>query len=203
MKEIVAATRNKKKLLELKRLLRGIGIRVLCLSDFEGLPEVKEDGKTFKANAKKKALAISSRIKRIVMADDSGLEVPALGMRPGIHSARYAGPSQNDKKNIAKLLKKMKPLSGKDRRAHFRCVICLSKGRKVIRLIEGKVRGRIAEKPRGGFGFGYDPVFIPSGFERTFSQLSSRAKDRISHRAMALKEAKKVIHNLLYGNSEF
>lgn len=193
MKEIVVATRNRKKLSELKRLLDGLGIKVLSLSDFDNLPKVREDGKTFRANAKRKALEISSRIDKVVLADDSGLEVPTLGMRPGINSARYAGPSQNDKENIAKLLKKIRGFTGRRRRARFRCVICLSKGRRIIKVIEGKVEGRIATQPKGSFGFGYDPVFIPSGFDRTFAQLGPKVKDRISHRAIALKEAKEVI----------
>lgn len=197
MKELVVATRNKKKLSELRRLLKDIDVRVLASSDFDNLPKVKEDGKTFRANAKKKALAISSHIDKVVLADDSGLEVPALGNRPGINSARYAGPSQNDKENIAKLLKKMRSFTDKRRRARFRCVICLSKGKKIIKLIEGRVEGRIETQPRGGFGFGYDPVFIPSGFNRTFAQLGPKVKDRISHRAIALKKAKEVIRRYL------
>lgn len=196
MKELVVATRNKKKLSELKRLLKGLQIKVVGLSDFNRLPQVKEDGQTFRANAKKKALAISSCIDRVVLADDSGLEVPALSNKPGVNSARYAGPAQSDKKNIAKLLRKMKRFTGRRRRASFRCVICLSKGRKIIKIVEGRIEGKITTQPKGSFGFGYDPVFIPSGFEKTFAQLGAGVKDAISHRSLALKKAKEIIRKI-------
>jgi len=193
MKKLVVATRNSKKLIEIKRLLRGTGIRALSLDEFDNLPKVKEDGATFRANAKKKALEISRRIDLPVLADDSGLEVPALKNAPGINSARYAGPSQNDKRNIAKLLKSMHTLTGRKRRARFRCVIAISRGARVVGIAEGKVEGRISTQTEGDLGFGYDPVFVPYGFKKTFAEFSSRAKDRISHRGRALRESKKII----------
>lgn len=193
MRELVIATRNKRKLLEIKRLLRSSGIKALSLDDFDNLPVAKEDGETFKANARKKAIEISKRIDKLVVADDSGLEVPALNNKPGINSARYAGASQDDDKNIEKLLKEMRNLTGRQRRARFRCIICLSKGRKVVRVVEGGVEGEIALERKGNSGFGYDPVFVPAGFDKTFAQLGSRPKDRISHRAIALKKAKDAI----------
>lgn len=187
------ATNNPKKLAELKRLLKKENIRILGLSDFNGLPRVKEDKKTFKGNARKKAVEISESIDKLVMADDSGLEVPALGNAPGIYSARYAGNAQDDDKNIEKLLKDMSSFKGAKRKARFRCVICLSKGSKVIGIVEGRVNGSISFERKGSAGFGYDPVFIPKDFNKTFAQLSSSAKDRISHRAVALEKAKEVI----------
>jgi XTP/dITP diphosphohydrolase len=190
---IVLATGNKKKLAELKRLLKGQAIRILGLNSFQGLPKVKEDKDTFKANARKKAIEISKRIDRLVMADDSGLEVPALGNAPGIYSARYAGISQDDSKNIRKLLKEMKHFKGSKRRARFRCAICLSKGSKVIKMVEGRVEGCIALGKKGVGGFGYDPVFVPEGFNKTFAQLKPATKDRISHRGLALIEARQAI----------
>jgi len=193
LRELLIATRNKRKLQEIRRLLRGSSIKTLSLDDFNGLPEVKEDGKTFRANARKKALEISKRIETLVVADDSGLEVPALGNKPGIRSARYAGSCQDDDKNIDKLLKKMKTLKERSRKAHFKCVICISKGRRVIGMAEGRVEGAIASARSGKTGFGYDPVFIPEGFNKSFAQLGSKLKDSISHRAIALKNAKKVI----------
>ena len=193
MRELVISTRNPKKLKELKRLLKGMGIDVMSLDSFNGLPKVKEDGVTFRQNAKKKAIEISRRIDKLVMADDSGLLVSALGDRPGINSARYAGRSKSDKNNNMKLLREMRGLSGRKRRARFISAICLSKGRKVIRIVEAKVEGVIADRPRGGFGFGYDPLFIPKGYNKTFGQLGADIKDSISHRALALKKAKKAI----------
>jgi len=193
MKEIVIATRNDKKRRELRRLLRGSGIRVLCLNDFEGLPAVKEDKKTFRDNARKKAIEISKRINRLVIADDSGLEVAALGNLPGVNSARYAGRSQDDNKNISKLLKAIAGFKGRSRNARFISVICVSKGNKVIGMAEGRVYGAISNEPKGKSGFGYDPVFVPRGFDRSFAQLGAAVKDRISHRSKALKKAKAVI----------
>jgi len=193
LKEILLATRNRKKLLELKRLLKGLDIKVLGLDSFKGLPQVKEDGKTFRANASKKALEISRRVDKLVMADDSGLEVPSLDNGPGIHSARYAGASQSDKKNIAKLLRSMKAFKGSKRKAHFKCAICISKGKRIVKIVEGRVNGSITEEPAGKTGFGYDPVFIPYGFDKTFAQLGSKPKDKISHRGVALEKAKTVI----------
>ena len=196
MKEIVLATRNNKKLLELKRLLKGAGVGILSLDDFKGLPNVKEDGKNFRENAAKKAIEISSRIDKLVMADDSGLCVPALGNAPGLHSARYAGPAQDDSKNIAKLLREMKSFTGAKRNAYFTCTICISKGRKIVKIVEGKVYGRITVDVRGAHGFGYDPVFIPRGYDKTFAELGHDIKDRISHRSIALRKARDILLNL-------
>lgn len=193
MKELLLATGNAKKLAELKRMLKGHGIRILGLDSFKGLPKVKEDKDTFRANARKKATEISKRVDKLVMADDSGLEVPALGNKPGIYSARYAGASQDDNKNIDKLLKQMRHFKGSKRRARFRCVVCLSKGNKVIRMVEGRVDGSIILKRQGIGGFGYDPVFMPEGFDRTFAQIKPAAKDSISHRGLALIEARQAI----------
>jgi len=193
LKELLLATSNAKKLAELKRMLRGHGIRILGLNSFKTLGKVEEDQKTFKANARKKAIEISKRVDKLVMADDSGLEVPALGNRPGIYSARYAGASQDDNKNINKLLKEMKHFKGRKRKARFRCAVCLSKGDKVISMVEGRVDGSIALKRQGVGGFGYDPVFVPEGFGKTFAQLNSATKDSISHRGRALIEARQAI----------
>ena len=193
MKELLLATGNAKKLAELKRMLKGHGIRILGLDSFKGLPKIKEDKDTFRANARKKATEISKRVDKLVMADDSGLEVPALGNKPGIYSARYAGASQNDNKNIDKLLKQMRRFKGSKRRARFRCVVCLSKGSKVIRMVEGSVDGSITFKRQGIGGFGYDPVFMPQGFDKTFAQIKPAAKDSISHRGLALIEARQAI----------
>ena len=193
MKEILLATRNRKKLLELKRLLRGLNIRILSLDSFKNLPNVEEDKNTFQANAVKKSTEISKRTDMFVISDDSGLEVQSLSNAPGVRSARYAGVSQNDDKNIAKLLKAMKGFKGKERKACFRCFICFSKSGKIVKIVSGRVDGKIAEEKSGKNGFGYDPVFIPKGFDKTFAQISPKEKDRISHRAMALNKAKAAI----------
>jgi XTP/dITP diphosphohydrolase len=193
LKELVLATRNKKKLSELKRLFKGSRIRILGLNSFSGLPIIKEDKNTFKGNAVKKAIGISKHIDKLVCSDDSGLEVPALNNRPGVLSARYAGCSQDDDKNIAKLLLNMKNLKGRGRKACFKCIVCVARGNSVIGIASGKVEGRITNEKTGLKGFGYDPVFIPKGFSKTFAQLQPKTKDSISHRAIAIKKAKKII----------
>ncbi|MFA5068893.1 MAG: RdgB/HAM1 family non-canonical purine NTP pyrophosphatase [Candidatus Omnitrophota bacterium] len=193
MKEVLLATRNIKKLLELKRLMRGFGVRVLGLDKFSGLGEVKEDRSTLRGNAVKKSTQISRVVARLVLSDDSGLEVPALGFAPGVRSARYAGLAQDDDKNIAKLLKKMKDFRPSQRRARFRCFICISVQGKAIKVVSGTVTGRIALERAGVNGFGYDSVFVPTGSNKTFAQIGSRQKDMVSHRAIALKKARTVI----------
>jgi XTP/dITP diphosphohydrolase len=193
LKRILLATRNRKKLLELKRLLNGLDIRIWTLDSFKNMPDVKEDKDTFRGNAIKKSTETSKKTDMLVVSDDSGLEVRVLNNAPGVKSARYAGASQDDDKNIEKLLHAMKGLSAGKRRACFRCFICISKSGRVIRVVSGKVDGNISEKRSGVNGFGYDPIFIPKGFNKTFAQMSSKDKDRISHRAIALSKAKSVI----------
>lgn len=198
MQQLVIATRNKKKLKELKRLLKGLPVKVKGLQQLKRkIPKIKEDKKTFIANAKKKALIISKLIKgAIVLADDSGLVVGCLGGAPGINSARYAGVSQNDDKNIAKLLKNMKSINTK-RGAYFICTVVIARNNKIVGVAEGKVEGIIAKERRGRSGFGYDPVFIPKGYKKTFAWMKPAYKNRISHRAKALKQAKAIIQKYL------
>jgi XTP/dITP diphosphohydrolase len=193
LKELLLATRNRDKLLEMKRLLKGLDIRVLSLEDIKGSPDVEEDKDTLRANAVKKSTEISSMTDILVISDDSGLEVRALNKAPGVRSARYAGPSQSDDKNITKLLKAMTGLRPVDRSACFRCFVCLSRFGKSVRVVSGTVKGRIAERRLGVNGFGYDPVFIPVGFNKTFAQMSPGEKDRISHRGIALGKARSAI----------
>jgi XTP/dITP diphosphohydrolase len=198
-REIVIATRNRKKLKELKRLFKGARIKIASLDSFPEAPEVIEDRGTFKGNAIKKAAVVSKRIRRLVIADDSGLEVDALGGKPGVHSARYAGPSQTDTRNIEKLLRALKGTPLPKRIARFKCAIAVCDSGKVVGTVEGVCEGRIAFRAQGGKGFGYDPVFVPRGYKSTFGKLSSATKDRSSHRAKALKKAKDVIERYFSG----
>ena len=193
MKEILLATRNRKKLVELKRLLKGLDIRIRTLDSFKNMPDVKEDKDTFRGNAIKKSTEISKETDMLVISDDSGLEVQSLNNAPGVKSARYAGVSQNDDKNIEKLLHAMEGFNASKRKACFRCFMCISKSGRIIGVVSGKVDGNISEKKSGVNGFGYDPIFIPKGSGKTFAQMSSEDKDRISHRAIALNKAKSVI----------
>ena len=150
-------------------------------------PAVEETGATFAENAILKALAISKQFHDLVVADDSGLEVDALGGAPGVYSARYAGPDANDDKNIARLLAELRRCPQmKPFRARFRCVLALAREGQILNTVEGVAEGTIVD-PRGVSGFGYDPVFQPVGSERTFAELPPAEKNRISHRANAIR----------------
>ena len=187
---LLLATRNPKKARELRRLLNGarspLAVRIVTLDQFPDLPKVAEDGATFKANAIKKSLAVSRRTILPVLADDSGLEVRALNGRPGVRSARFSGPRQDDRANNAKLLKLLKGIPASRRKARFVCWIALAVGGRLIQTFQGTCAGSIAFQPAGRSGFGYDPLFIPAGCERTMAQLGSSRKDLISHRARAI-----------------
>jgi XTP/dITP diphosphohydrolase len=186
--QLVIATKNKGKVKEIRHILKSLNLNVISLLDMPNIPDIKEDGKTFKANAIKKASAIAKRLNAIVLADDSGLEVMALGTKPGVKSARYAGPNPTTKKLCNKLLKAME--NKKDRWARFVCDIAIAKPNGKIKVVEGVCWGKIAEKMTGDKGFGYDPVFIPEGYRKTFAQMPMALKNKLSHRGKALKKAK-------------
>lgn len=198
MTQLVIATRNRKKLKELRKLLRGLPVKIKGLHQLnKRIPKIKEDKDTFIANAKKKALVISRLVKdALVIADDSGLVVDYLDGAPGVNSARYAGLSQNDNKNVSKLLKNMKGVNTQ-RRAFFNCSVVIAKGGRAIGTVEEMVYGTIAKERYGSSGFGYDPVFIPKGYKKTFAQMKPAFKNKISHRAKALREAKIIIQRYL------
>lgn len=190
MTEVVIATRNKKKLYELKKYLKGINAKVRSLIDLKNSPRIREDGDTFKANAVKKAVTVSMHTKGLVLADDSGLVVKALDGQPGVKSARFAGPGKRDLDNNLKLLRLLKGVPTKKRIARFVCAIAIADKGKLIRVIEENCRGRIAVSIRGRHGFGYDPLFLIPKYNKTFGELGPKVKDRISHRAKALKKAR-------------
>jgi len=151
--------------------------------------EIRESGTSFEENAKLKALAASRQLPALVIADDSGLEVDALGGAPGIYSARYAGANATERDKIDKLLRELERVRAIDdrRRARFRCVVALARDGNLLGTFEGIVEGMIANEVRGDFGFGYDPIFIPQGFEQTFGELPREVKNTISHRAQAIR----------------
>lgn len=186
MMEIVLATKNSDKIREINSIMKGI--KFLSLKDS---PEIKEDGKTLRQNAILKAETIANHTGRIALADDSGLEVDALGGMPGVMSARFAGEKVSYTENNRKLLELMKGVS--KREAKFRCVMALACPRTKTIVREGICRGRIAKKSRGTHGFGYDPVFVVSGYNKTFAELLPSVKNSISHRAKALKKLDKVL----------
>jgi len=185
---IVLATTNKKKIEEIKRMFDGFGISFLTLDSFPDCPEVVEDGKTFRANALKKAVAVSKFTGYPAVADDSGLEVEALGGAPGVFSARYAGDKAKDSDNVKKLLWEMRPSSGTGREARFVCCIAFATPEGKYKTFTGYVKGIIGGKQKGFNGFGYDPVFYPEGLDRTFAEMTDQEKDRLSHRGRAMRK---------------
>jgi len=190
---LVMATRNAGKVDEIRRLLDGMDLDVRSLADFPGVPEVVEDGETFRDNALKKALTVSAATGCLALADDSGLEVDALGGAPGVRSARFAGEAASDAENNAKLLELLAGLPEERRTARFRCVLVLAdpSGRRVF--AQGACEGRITVKPAGTGGFGYDPVFFVPALGRTMAELEPAEKNRISHRGEALRRLIEVL----------
>jgi XTP/dITP diphosphohydrolase len=185
--QLLIATRNAHKAHEIREIL-GADFKVGDLSTHPEIPETIESGKTFEENAVIKGLAVSERYDGLVVADDSGLEVDALGGAPGVTSARYAGENTTDEQNIEKLLHALARAGDARRSARFRCVIALARGNKILETFAGAVEGKIIERPRGSGGFGYDPIFLPNGFDETFGELAAQTKNEISHRAKALSE---------------
>jgi len=186
--EIVLATRNKKKVEEIRRITAGLPITVLSLDDFPGCPETVEDRDTFEGNAFKKAVEVSQFSDKPALSDDSGLEVEALGGRPGVLSARYApdAESGNDPRNYQKLLLDLQDIPEGKRAARFVCCIVLAFPGGSQKTFFGYAEGRISRVPNGKKGFGYDPVFIPEGYERTFAEMAADEKDSLSHRGKAI-----------------
>ncbi|MFZ3123044.1 MAG: XTP/dITP diphosphatase [Thermodesulfovibrionales bacterium] len=195
--DIVLATRNKKKIDEIKRIVKDMPVTIYTLDDFPGCPEVVEDGKTFEENAVKKARAVSKYTKMPALADDSGLEVYALGGAPGVFSARYSGEGADDRKNYEKLLREMSSVPDDKRGARFVCVIALAFSGSRVETFSGYAEGLIGKEPKGANGFGYDPVFYPQGYSRTFAEMSDQEKDSLSHRGRALKEFQQFIKQKL------
>ena len=190
MKELLVATRNAGKIREIKGLLKEYKFKVTSLLDYPDMPEIIEDGETFEDNAKKKALVIAQHTGRIVMGEDSGIEVRALNDRPGVYSARYAGEKATDQENNNKLLKELKDVPMSQRNACYRSFIALADPKGIIGVVDGSCHGFIATTPLGTNGFGYDPLFIVPQYRKTFGQLNPAIKAEVSHRAWALKKFK-------------
>ena len=182
--DLLLATDNQHKSREFRELLG----REFKVSDLRSFPEIampEETGRTFEENAVLKAIAASTNRQSLVIADDSGLEVDALGGAPGIYSARYAGENASDRNNVDKLLGELRDRNEKWP-ARFRCVIALARNGRLLGTFEGSVEGEVVDLPRGTNGFGYDPVFQPKGFEQTFAEMAAELKNKISHRAKAI-----------------
>jgi XTP/dITP diphosphohydrolase len=185
---LVVATRNPGKLVEIADALAGFEppIVLSALSEWADAPEVEETGDTLRANARLKAASALAATGLPSLADDTGLEVDALGGAPGVHSARYAGPAGDARANMARLLAALDGVPAARRTARFRCVLALAVPGEAVRFVDGVVEGDILDAPRGHHGFGYDPLFRVAGMDRTMAELTTAEKSRVSHRGRAL-----------------
>jgi XTP/dITP diphosphohydrolase len=194
---VVIATRNRKKFEEMAALLGGLDLEVRSLADFPGVPTVAEEGETFEENAKAKALAYAQATGQWALADDSGLEVDALGGRPGVRSSRWGGEEGNDGLNNRTLLEALADHPKETWTARYRCVVALATPDRVLLVAEGACEGRITDRPAGSNGFGYDPHFYLPDLGRTMAQLAPSAKNRLSHRGRAIRALKRRLKKLL------
>ncbi|RJQ55804.1 MAG: XTP/dITP diphosphatase [Actinobacteria bacterium] len=187
-RKVVLATKNRGKIAELREILAGSGLEVLSGEEVE-LPHVEETGSTFEENALRKASVTASALGMAAIADDSGLVVDVLGGEPGVRSARYAGDDAGDEENIAKLLSNLAGVPPEERTARFVCAAAyVESGDGESLLALGSCEGRILSEPRGEGGFGYDPVFLPEGYDLAMAELPPETKNAISHRGKAFRK---------------
>lgn len=195
--QLVLATRNRHKKQELVALLQGLNIAILSLDDFPDAPEVVEDGETCEANAMKKAVETARYTGLPAVADDTGLEVDALGGRPGAFAARYAGEHASYEDNCRKLLQELRDVPTAKRGARFVTVAAIALPAGKTLSVKGVLEGSIAEEAVGSHGFGYDPVFLVPEYHQTLAQLPPEVKNRISHRARAFTQAKTLLQQMM------
>ena len=193
MRKLLLATTNKGKAREYQAMLKGIPFKLVTLSDENITLDVDETGRTYEANARLKALTYAKESRLLTLADDSGLEVYALGGEPGIRSARYAGKGVSDTERNAYLLSKLKNVPEKERGARFVCVIAIAEPGGKVQIFQGECRGVITNAPRGANGHGYDPVFYVPELGKTMAELTMEEKNKISHRARAAAKARRAL----------
>lgn len=191
--KIVFASGNEGKVREIREMLEGMGIELVSLSNYAGVPEIVEDGKSFLENALKKAKIVSEFTGETVLADDSGLQVDVLGGEPSIYSSRYAGESATDEENNTKLLAKLKNIPREKRTAFFMCVLVLYRKDGSYDYFKGKWNGQIIDERRGSNGFGYDPIFFVPELKKTAAELPAEIKNKVSHRGQAFAQLKKAL----------
>jgi XTP/dITP diphosphohydrolase len=194
---IIIASRNKRKVREIRQILSGLPIEFLTLDDLNELPEIVEDGFSYKENAIKKAQITAKFTHMWALADDSGIEVSALGNRPGIFSSRYAGPNAKDKENNIKLLGELKDVPLSKRAARYKAVVVLASPDSKTFVVEGSCKGFITEAPKGRSGFGYDPIFFVPRYAKTMAELGMKIKNKISHRAKAIRKIKPILGKII------
>lgn len=195
--ELLVATKNRKKLKEIADILQGLNVTITSLADYPGAPRIVENGRTFQENAVKKAATIARFSGRLTLGEDSGLCVDALGGKPGIYSSRFAGKNKSDPQNNLKLLRLLGGLPRAKRRAHYVCAVALADRKGLVAVVEGKCFGIIGSEPKGSRGFGYDPLFVIPGRNKTFAQLGERVKHTMSHRYRALRKARSFIQKYI------
>jgi len=194
--KIVLATHNHDKEIELQHSLRGLGVEICSLSEYPDIGDIEETGTTLLENSLLKAHTVHDRTGLPAIADDTGLEVDALDGAPGVYSARFSGADATYEDNVNKLLSVMEEVSDDMRSARFRTVISFVDGNQEL-WTEGHIDGKIIDFPRGNSGFGYDPVFYIPQLEKTFAELSTEEKNKISHRGLALQKLRKILVNVL------
>jgi len=191
--KLLIASNNLHKIKEISEILAPLNIKILSLKDFPEFPDVEETGSTLEENSLLKAKEIYEKFKISTWADDTGLFVDALNGEPGVYSARYSGENATYASNCEKLLLNLKDINGKDRTATFTSVLCLYFNETEHYFFKGNVEGRIIKQAKGSNGFGYDPLFIPKGFAKTYAEMDDVKKNELSHRALALKKFKKFL----------
>ena len=196
-RELVVATKNKKKLCEIKELLAGLNLKVTSIADYKNPPRVIENGKTFKENAVKKARKLAHFSGKLTMGEDSGLCVKALGNAPGVYSSRFAGKGKSDLQNNLKLLRELENIPLAERKAYYVCAIALADKNKLLGVVEGKCDGLIGFEMKGKAGFGYDPLFIIPRYKKTFAQLGLKIKHKMSHRFRALEKSRRMLEKYI------
>ncbi len=195
--KLVIATTNRHKVEEIRDILSGLDIELVSTADIPGVPDVVEDGDTLEANAIKKARSVADATGLAALADDTGLEVDALDGAPGVYSARYSGDPPDYRRNNEKLLRELAGFEAGRRTARFRCVVALALPGDGVSTVEGVTTGRVLESERGEGGFGYDPLFLPDGFERTYAEMSPAEKNAASHRGKAVRAARSLVERAL------
>ncbi|MCX5705985.1 MAG: RdgB/HAM1 family non-canonical purine NTP pyrophosphatase [Candidatus Omnitrophica bacterium] len=195
--ELVVATKNKKKLQEIKDILKGLRVEVSSIADYSGSPRIIENGLTFKANAVKKALKLARFTRKLTLGEDSGICIDALAGKPGIYSSRFSGSDKSDDKNNAKVLRLLRDLPLSKRKAHYVAAVALADKDGLLKVVEGKCHGRIGFESRGTSGFGYDPLFEIPRYKKTFAELGENIKHKMSHRYHALKKARVIIEKYI------
>jgi XTP/dITP diphosphohydrolase len=191
--EVVVATRNRKKLKEIREIWKGLKFCLSSLDTYPSVPRIIENGKTFKDNAVIKAVRAARFTGKLSLGEDSGICINALGGKPGVYSARFSGTDKDDNKNNAKVLRLLEGVPASRRGAHYSCAVALADQRGLIFVVEGKCFGRIGFVAKGTYGFGYDPLFVVPKYNKSFAELGQGIKHKMSHRFRALKKARKLV----------